>query len=170
MCEQWRAQILARLQAEHPRLVVVSMYRGYGFGHSYSPGFTSYDPAWNDGLGRLVQQLARTGARVLVLGPIPTPGRSAPVCLSSHLEDATACSSPRSAAVNASGITAESAAARAAGGQYADLTPLFCTANRCPAIVGNTLVYFDGNHMTVEYAQALAPAIGALADRALAHS
>jgi hypothetical protein len=170
MCQQWRAQILTRLQAEHPRLVVVSMYRGYGFGHSYTPGFTSYDPVWNDGLARLVQQLGRTGARVLVLGPIPNPLMAAPVCLSSHLDDATACSSPRSTAVNESGIAAESAATRAAGGQYANLTELFCSAGGCPAIVGNTLVYFDGNHMTVEYAEALAPVIGALADRALAHS
>lgn len=80
----------------------------------------------------------------------------------------TACSSPRSAAVNGSGIAAESAATQAAGGRYADLSQLFCTADRCPVIVDNTLVYFDGNHMTLEYAQALAPAMGALADRALA--
>ncbi|ORV83870.1 acyltransferase [Mycobacterium interjectum] len=170
LCEQWRAQVLARLQAEHPRLVVVSMYRGYGFGHSYTPGFTAYDPVWNDGLARLVQQLRRAGAQVLVLGPIPNPRAAAPICLSSHLDDASACSSPRSTAVNESGIAAESAATQAAGGRYADLTELFCTGNRCPAIVGNTLVYFDGNHITVEYAQAVAPVIGALADRTLAHS
>ena len=115
-CEQWRAQIIARLQAEHPRLVVVSMYRGYGFGHSYTPGFTSYDPAWNDGLTRLVQQLRGTGAQVLVLGPIPNPHIAAPICLSSHLDDATACSSPISTAVNESGIAAESAATKAGGG------------------------------------------------------
>ncbi len=29
-CEQWRGHIIARLRAEHPRLVVVSMLRGYG--------------------------------------------------------------------------------------------------------------------------------------------
>ena len=32
-CEQWRGQIIARLRAEHPRLVVVSMWRGYGAGY-----------------------------------------------------------------------------------------------------------------------------------------
>ena len=37
-------------------------------------------------------------------------------------------------------------------------------------IVGNTLVYLDKNHLTVEYSRLLAPAIGALADRALAHN
>ena len=70
--------------------------------------------------------------------------------------------------MNQPGIAAETAATKAGGGQYADLTELFCTTDRCPVIVGNTLVYFDENHMTSEYARALAPVIGALADRALA--
>ena len=61
----------------------------------------------------------------------------------------------------------KAAATKAGGGQYADLTELFCTADRCPVIVGNTLVYLDDNHVTTEYAQVLAPVIGALADRAL---
>ena len=131
-------------------------------------GFTSYDPAWIDSLTRLVQQLRGTGAKVLVLGPIPDPHSVVPICLSGHLDDATACSPPRSTAVNESGIAAESAATKAGGGQYADLTELFCTADRCPVIVGNTLVYLDSSHLTLEYSRLLAPVIGALADRALA--
>ena len=169
LCERWRAEIIARLQAEQPRLVVVSMWRGYGVGHGYLPGFRSYDQAWIDGLTRLVQQLRGTGAKVLVLGPIPDPRASVPTCLSGHLDDATACSPPRSTAVNEPGIAAESAATDAGGGQYANVTDLFCTADRCPVIVGNTLVYFDNVHLTLEYSRLLTPAIGALADRALAH-
>ncbi|BBX98343.1 hypothetical protein [Mycobacterium lacus] len=38
----------------------------------------------------------------------------------------------------------------------------------CPVIVGNTLVFRDDHHVTTEYAQLLAPVIGALADRTLA--
>jgi hypothetical protein len=34
-------------------------------------------------------------------------------------------------------------------------------------IVGNTLVFRDDNHVTTEYAQLLAPVMGALADRAV---
>ena len=161
-------EIIARLQAEHPRLVVVSVWRGYGTDESLT-GFTAYDPAWIDSLTRLVQQLRGTGAQVLVLGPIPDPHSVVPICLSGHLDDATACSPPRSTAVNESGIAAEAAATKAGGGQYADLTDLFCTAERCPVIVGNTLVYLDVSHLTLEYSRLLAPAIGALADRALAH-
>ena len=61
-CEQWRAQIIARLRAEHPRLIMVGLWRAYGTG-SWAPGFTPYDPAWIDSLTRLVQQLRGTGAQ-----------------------------------------------------------------------------------------------------------
>ena len=70
--------------------------------------------------------------------------------------------------MNEPGIAAESAATKAGGGHYADLTELFCTADRCPVIVGNTLVYLDDHHLAFEYSRALGPVIGALADRALA--
>jgi peptidoglycan/LPS O-acetylase OafA/YrhL len=167
-CTQWRGEILARLHAEHPRLIVFSAMRRYGARYGWRSGFTSYDAAWIDTLTRLVQQLRGTGATVLVLGPISDQHTSAPDCLSEHLEDATACSAPRSTAVNDAGIAAESAATRIGGGQYADLTELFCTTGRCPAIVGNTLIYRDENHVTDEYSRLLAPVLAALAERTLA--
>ncbi len=159
---------MARLRAEHPRLVVVSAFRGYGADESMT-GFNAYDPAWIDGLTRLVQQLRGIGAKVLVLGPVPDPHFDVPTCLSAHLDDVTACLPRRSTAVNEPGIAAESAATKAGGGQYADVTELFCTTDRCPVIVGNTLIYVDSSHLTFEYSRLLAPVMGALADRALAH-
>ena len=168
-CQQWRGQIIARLRAEHPRLVVLSMWRGYRADSERLLGVDSYGPAWLDSLTRLVQQLRDIGAKVLVLGPIPDPQFEVPICLSGHLDDATACSPPTSSAINRPGIEAESAATKAGRGQYADLTELFCTTARCSVIVGNTLVYHDWRHLTIEYSRLLAPAIGALADRALAN-
>jgi peptidoglycan/LPS O-acetylase OafA/YrhL len=162
-CEQWRNQIMARVTAEHPRLVVLSMSRRYGADF----GFESYDPAWIETLNRTVAQLRSVGSTVLVLGPVADPHSSVPSCLAGHLDDATACAPARSVAVNPDGIAAELAATTAGGGHYADLTDLFCTPDRCPMIVGNTLVFRDDNHVTTEYAQLLAPVIGALADRAL---
>jgi peptidoglycan/LPS O-acetylase OafA/YrhL len=167
-CEQWRGQIMTRLRSEHPRLVVVSVWRGYGADESLT-GFNGYDRAWLDGLTRLVEQLRGIGAKVLVLGPVPDPRTTVPICLSAHLDDATACLARRSTAVNQPGIAGESDAVTTGGGQYVDLTDLFCTTDRCPVIVGNTLVYVDSSHLTFEYSRLLAPAVGALADRALAH-
>jgi peptidoglycan/LPS O-acetylase OafA/YrhL len=167
-CEQWRAQILNRLSAEHPRLIVVSMWRGYGADESLT-GFTPYSPEWMDSLTHLVRRLRDTGAQVLVLGPIPGPHSVARFCLSDHLDDAKACSPLRTTAVNKSGIAGELSATQAGGGQYADLTELFCASVRCPVIVGNTLVYIDVSHLTRQYARVLTPVMGALADRALVH-
>ncbi|MGW3543015.1 acyltransferase family protein [Nocardia niigatensis] len=164
-CEQWRGQVLTRLRSERPRLIVVSMSRRYGGDF----GFVSYDRAWIDGLTRLVAELRAIGSAVLVLGPIPDPHTTVPTCLSEHIDDALACTPERPVAVDDAGVGAEQTAAVAGGGQYADLTSLFCTAVRCPLIVGNTLVYRDDNHLTVSYARTLGPAIGALTDQALAH-
>jgi peptidoglycan/LPS O-acetylase OafA/YrhL len=168
-CAQWRDEIVGRLKAEHPRLVVVSVWRGYGIDETMA-GFRGYGPAWIDGMTRLVRELRETGAQILVLGPIPSPHANVPICVSGHLDDASACSLSRSAAVNQSGIAAEAAAAAAGGGRYADLSDLFCTAERCPVIVGNTLVYLDVSHLTLQYSRLLTPAIAALADRALARN
>ncbi|CAN5254961.1 SGNH hydrolase domain-containing protein [soil metagenome] len=168
-CAQWRAQIMARLQAEHPRLIVLSLWRGYGTNESLT-GYQSFGPAWLQALTDTVRQLRGTGAQVLVLGPVPDPRFVVPICLSGYLDDVAACTPARSTAVDEAGIAAEALATDAGGGQYDDTHDLFCTAERCPVIVGNTLVYLDANHLTLEYARLLAPAIGALADRALVGS
>lgn len=166
-CAEWRGEIVNRLEAERASLIVLSVWRGYGTAEALS-GYHAYDKAWIDSLTRLVQRLSATGAKVLVLGPIPDPRFPVPVCLSGYLDDVAACTPDRSTAVNESGIAAEAAATAAGGGQYVDMTNLFCTSDRCPVIVGDTLVYFDANHMTFEYARLLSSVVGTLADRALA--
>jgi peptidoglycan/LPS O-acetylase OafA/YrhL len=168
-CEEWRSEIIARLHAEHPRLVVVSSWHGYGFAETLS-GLRAYDPAWLDGLTRLVRDLRGTGAKVLVLGPIPDPHFLVPLCLSGNLDNVPACMPRRATSVNESGIANESAATTAGGGHYDDLTDLFCTTDLCPPIIGNTLAYMDETHTTLEYSHQLAPVMGALADRALAQN
>jgi len=95
-----------------------------------------YDPAWLDSLTRLVARLRGTGAKILVLGPIPDPHSTVPACLSDHVDDPASCSQPRDVAVNDTGIRAEAAATATGGGRYDDVTNLFCTASRCPMIVG----------------------------------
>lgn len=167
-CSQWRKMIMDRLRTEHPSLIVVSSARAYDATgvHTMAPGLKMFDDAWLRELTKLVQELRETGATVLVLGPTPQ-SPPVPLCLSGHLDDATACSSSPNVA-NGAGAQAEEAATISAGGQYANIIDLLCTATRCPAIVGNTMVYFDAGHLTRQYSELLAPAMGALADRALA--
>jgi peptidoglycan/LPS O-acetylase OafA/YrhL len=163
-CDQWRGEVRARIHAERPVLVVLSMLRRYG----PDTGFTVYGPEWLDSLTRTVADLRSTGAVVLVLGPVPFPDGNVPTCLSAHLDSAPACSPERATAVNDAGIAAEAQAVAAGGGEYADVTELFCTATRCPMVVGNHLVLRDNNHLTIEYAQWLTPVLAARVDRAMA--
>ena len=166
-CAHWRSNIMARLRAERPKLVVVSSARAYDAtgAHTMVPGLKMYDQAWVNGLTRLVQQLREVGAKVLILGPTPDLSMPPPACLAEHSDDPIKCSESWNAE---RGLGIESTAIKAAGGQYADLTELFCSNTRCPVIIGNNLAYFDAGHITREYSQFLAPAMGALADRTLA--
>jgi peptidoglycan/LPS O-acetylase OafA/YrhL len=163
-CEQWRGEILDRLAAEHPTLVMI------GASHRYTPdyGFTPYSPAWLDSLARTVRRIRAMGAAVLVIGAVPDPHSIVPTCLSDHLEAAAACSPARAAAVDDAGIRAEERTVRAAGGSFADLTGAFCTAIRCPVVVGNRLAFRDDNHVTITYARWLEPVLAAEVDLALA--
>ncbi len=164
-CEQWRQEAVAQLAAEQPRLVVLSMSRRYGADF----GFTSYDPEWIETLAALVVDLrATTGARVLVIGPVPDPRTDVPVCLSGDLDDALACAPQRSDGLNADGIAAEARATGDGGGQYADVSDWFCSPEVCPVVIGSDLVFRDDNHLTVSYARALAPAVGVVVEQAMA--
>jgi peptidoglycan/LPS O-acetylase OafA/YrhL len=162
-CEQWRGQIMDRLRAEHPALIVLGTAHHYG----QDFGFTVYSRQWTDALTRTVAELRSTGATVLVLGPVPNPRMNVPTCLSGHLDSAAACGLPRAGALDDAGVAAEAAATAAGGGQYADVSAFFCTADRCPVVVGDRLVFRDDNHITVQYARWLSPVLGALVDRAL---
>ncbi len=163
-CEQWRGDVMARLAKEKPRLIVLDMSRRYGADF----GFTSYDQAWLDSLTKLVQRLRGTGAKVLVLSQVPDPHGTVPTCVSAHMDNAAACAPAKAEGLNDGGMAAEAAATAAGGGQYVELSELFCTADRCPVIVGNTLVFRDDNHVTTEYAQVLAPLLTEMVERALA--
>lgn len=170
-CAQWRTGIMDRLRADPPQLVVVASVRGYspeGIGVWDKPGFDPFNAGWIEGLGNLVKELRGYGSEVLVLGPEPKLPSVTANCLSVHLEDPTACAAKWPAA-NESGIVAESAVVRANGGQYADTKDLFCSGDRCPAVVSNTMVFYDASHISREYSLAMGPAIGALIDRALAN-
>jgi SGNH domain (fused to AT3 domains) len=165
-CEQWRTEIVERIQAQRPALVILGMSRRYAQDFQ----FTTYGPPWLTSLTRTVAQIHATGATVLVLGPIPDPLTSVPTCLSAHLDSASACAPDRTNALNAAGITAEQAATAAGGGYYADLSSLFCTASRCPVIIGDNLVFRDDNHLTTSYAHWLAPVISAHINQAMANN
>jgi peptidoglycan/LPS O-acetylase OafA/YrhL len=139
-CDQWREEIITRLSDNPPTLVVMSNWRGYG-SRGRPLSFSSYDTTWTDSLTQMVRKLRGIGAHVVVLGPIPDP---------QTMVSQRRLRPPMREAVNTSTSRISSA------------------PEHCPVIVGNTLVYFDRNHMTLEYSRVLTPALGAFIDHASA--
>jgi hypothetical protein len=102
-CDQWRSNMLQRIRSERPALVVLGAARHYGDVYH----FQVYGPAWISGLAKMVRQVRATGARVVVLGPTPKPKVDVPDCLSRHLRNAVACTTPRQVALDTGGVRAE---------------------------------------------------------------
>ena len=87
--------MLQRIRGERPALVVLGAARHYGDVYH----FQVYGRPWISGLARMVREVRATGAQVIVLGPTPKPRVDVPDCLSRHLRNAVACTTPRAVAV-----------------------------------------------------------------------
>jgi hypothetical protein len=103
------------------------------------------------------------------MGSVPSPPDNIPDCLSANLNQVSACDFPRAGhrnsgggldGIDLAGGAAEAAAVRQAGGSYVDVAPWFCTSTTCLVVVDNLLVYRDAGHITVTYADYLAPLVG----------
>ncbi len=159
-CERFRANVISRIKAEHPLLVLLGYSRWYG------PVFhlTEYTKAWMDGLTAAVQQIKSSGAKVVVLGDTEHALRNVPDCLSAHIHDMQACDVTIAQGLNVAGQAAEETVAMAAGASFIDTERWECTATRCGAVVGNLLVFRDDNHLSATFAGWLAPVLDANLD------
>ncbi len=166
-CAEFRRSALDRIRAERPRIVILGVARHYSTDYH----FTVYSDAWISGLAAMVREIRALGPQVIVMGATPKPNLpDVPSCLSAHLSDTAACTTPTANAVNARGVAAERNAVQHAGGAYIDVEPWICTPETCAVIVGNLLVYRDDNHLTTTYVTWLTPALQHALDLATAGS
>ena len=157
-CVAWREQILSRIAALRPDLVIVSgvypspLVRPDGDLYTYRQGETIY----RAGLSRTLARLSRSDGHTVMLGDTPTSVYDVPVCLSAHRNSILACSTRLSDAYNPALHKATEDAAASAGATYIDPTFWVCTSAPCPPVIGDFLVYRDTGHLTPPFAEALA--------------
>jgi peptidoglycan/LPS O-acetylase OafA/YrhL len=153
-CTAWRANAIAAIQAMHPAMVVMSSlsYANAPLGVSGDA-----DAAWTRASLDTVRTLQKSGATVRILQDTPYPDRNVPECLSGHLTDVQACDLTGDHVTFPQRRAQLAAAAAGAGATMIDPTPWFCQDGICPVIIGNTVVYRDGSHVTSAYATLLAP-------------
>lgn len=157
-CRRWVRRTADRVVADRPDLVVLTNRTSVAAeGHSYED---SHD-AYRDGYRTVLRTWSAAGVPVLVLHDTPTPGdagvASVPECVAEHLDDPSACSGVRSAWVPRDPAHDLARSADLPGVSAIDLTDRICRTERCDAVVGGVLVYFDASHLTATYARTLAP-------------
>lgn len=103
--------------------------------------------------------LAKHGTRAVVTDDVPgTRPVDTPTCIDRSRGD-DPCSVPRSDVVAANPIT-DLADANPRLATHVQLTQYFCDAQRCHALIGGVVVYFDSHHLTTSYSRSLARYLG----------
>lgn len=152
-CPPWRDRAIAWMAEHQPDFVVVSnSYVQYG----------SDAAEWAAGSDATYGRIAEAvDSPVVVFGDNPASPVEVPVCLSAHLDDASACDVSREEATRPDLVAAEFSAAQNYAFTFVDTTEWFCTDDNCPAIVGNILVLRDETHITAPMALYLQPLVDA---------
>lgn len=150
-CASWRERTMARISRLYPDIVVVSQSDSV-------IGTQVTNPQWGDATSRTLAEIQAQGLPVAYVLDTPMPGDDVPECVATHLDDVGACNLTRARGeLYAGRASALDSALSAVGVSVVDPTPWFCVEEACPAVVGNTLVYRDGSHMSASYSSVLAP-------------
>ncbi len=153
-CPAWRDAVIAHINASPPALVVVATFTD----PELAPGVDDDAKTWDAALGRTLDALH---APIAVIADTPDMREDPAPCLSAHLADAEVCSRPRSVALAGPAREAELSATAERGIPLLDLNDYLCDAERCPPIIGNTLVYRDSHHLTADISGDMAGVLGA---------
>ena len=111
-----------------------------------------------DGLVRTWTEWAEAGTTVVALGGVPFNGEvRSPDCVLVHAADPLACAAPRGEAQPRDPYLVAAAQANIPGIRAFDADPYFCDADSCYAVIGGVVVYYDADHLNLDYVRRLAP-------------
>jgi peptidoglycan/LPS O-acetylase OafA/YrhL len=160
-CDAWRTTSLERIAAERPALVIMAG------DHVVTPVDAPSDPVATrallaSGAATTIEQVRATGADVVVIGDTPSMGFDPIECLGRNVDRPARCAVESGAMFDDGWLTAERAAAEAAGATFIDPRPLLCPTGTCPLSAGRYLLYRDTNHIAKPFSWALGTEDGAL--------
>lgn len=166
LCMRWSSELADRVAEEQPDLVFTAMASRMQTANDGS-GRSSFDQM-TSGLVEYWKRWDGLGIRVLALADPPFNGevRSAD-CLLLNADKPRECARPRAEAQPADPVIAAAEAAHTEGIEALDLSDRFCDADLCYSAVGGIPVYFDADHLNLEYVRMLRPEIEVAVDRLL---
>lgn len=175
-CREYSAKLLDDILERKPDTVIVSQ----GAPSAEGPDGERTVDAMVDALSDTWQQLEDAGTDVVALVDNPRPNGlddydgQVYECAAENLDTLSRCAFDRTKGEEKSGAPALLGAAdKTEGVDVVDLTDSLCNDTKCPAVIGEVLVYRQGSHITNTYAltmtgvleDELAPLIGAAGTR-----
>ena len=160
-CAVWRTNTLKRIQSLHPLMVIVAGTRGFstiGKDGSVLKGDDRTN-AWQAGMKRTVELLKLASKKVVMISDTPASIFDVPDCLLTHRLSVLSCSTPVATAVSTSWLAQERALALFEKISLVDPTMWLCPTDPCSPIMGSTLIYTDGGHITATFSATLEPAL-----------
>lgn len=148
-CLDWNAAAIPAIVDLHPDAVFTLASRNARAGPTEQtpPGFVA---AW--------QRLADASIPVVAVRDNPRFGFSMPDCVVEHGRYAAECGVERDEVY--SDVPPYVAAPEVPPNvRFVDFGDLMCTDDRCPAEVGNVLVYMDDNHLSATFTASMAPMV-----------
>jgi hypothetical protein len=162
-CRDWSREVSAAVASESPDMVFTSMAARHHLVDDGS-GRTAADQ-FVDGVRRDWERWVAAGSHVVVLGDPPfNAGVRDEDCVLLNPEDPLKCARPRPVAQPPDPLLIAADPRVVAGVTAIDFTDDFCDADTCYAVVGRIPVYFDADHLNLQYVRLLAPAIAAAID------
>ncbi len=156
-CATWNANVIARLQANPPDLVLVSGSRWI-----YAVDSAEASPQYEgDAMARMIKQIP-SSSRVAIIQDPPLPSLDVPKCLSSYPTDYRQCAYSRAVGFGSAMGVREATAAKATGAVVIALTDDICPGTgACPVVIDNMIVWRDPHHLTATFSRSLGPALDA---------
>ena len=149
-CRNWTIKATAELKALAPNDIITTAYAQENVFAPADSGPDGFARAWNEWRGF---------SRVTVLRDIPTTAnRSDPQCLAINAGRPQACANQRSKVLIDDDIMRAARSMRSKV-NLVDLSDYFCDAKRCYAVIGGASVYYDYDHMTMQFSATLAAAL-----------
>jgi len=147
-CVAWNAAVGNKIAELRPDAVVTLATR------DVRSGLTEQTPA---GFIDQWRRLADLGIPVLAVRDNPRFAYDVPDCVRQQGREGDPCGVERDTVYTGDPPWAQLAVPPNVS--FLDLADYVCTDTRCPAEIGNVLVYLDDNHLTASYATTMAPVI-----------
>lgn len=162
-CRRWSREVSTMIEAEAPDLIFTSMAARYQIVDDGSdrPPLEQFV----EGLQTNWRRWVAAGSEVLVLADPPLNGKVRdPDCVLLNQANPVDCARPRSEAQPTDPLVVATQGLEQGGVRLIDLTDRFCDERNCYAVVGSVPVYYNADHLNLEYVRMLADDIDSMVD------